>query len=177
LRWPGRWPTAATPWPLGALLRSPLVGLSETELLDIAEALTQAPVRPDHLRQLNLWTDPHEISHGLAREVLEILQSLSCRARSTTPYVLLSGAVALLKVRPHLRLRHRSGAERALANVDLFLETSRAYDVRGLRAFGADMRANWESRPERADQKSGPVRPATLRLSGWTLCNLTANGA
>jgi ATP-dependent exoDNAse (exonuclease V) beta subunit len=31
-----------------------------------------------------------------------------------------------------------------LANTDVFLEMSRAYDVRGLRAFARDMRANWE---------------------------------
>ena len=136
---------------LGALLRSPLVGLSETELLDVAEALPPDPERPDRLRHLNLWTDPHEIPHGLARDALEILQSLGRRARSTTPYALLSDAVALLAVRPHLRLRHRSGAERALANVDLFLEMSRAYDVRGLRAFSGEMRANWQDAARRVE--------------------------
>ena len=37
-----------------------------------------------------------------------------------------------LNVRPQLRQRFKTGAERAIANVDLFLEMSRAYDVRGL---------------------------------------------
>ena len=66
------------------------------------------------------------------------------RARSTTPYALLSDAVGLLNVRSQLRQRFKAGADRALANTDVFLEMSRAYDVRGLRAFASDMRANWE---------------------------------
>src|SRR5205807_6962634 len=63
---------------------------------------------------------------------------------STTPYMLISDAVSLLDARAQLRQRFRASADRALANVDLFLETARAYDVRGLRAFARDMRANWE---------------------------------
>ena len=42
-----------------------------------------------------------------------------------------------------LRETERGGAH-ALANTDVFLEMSRAYEVRGLRAFASDMRANWE---------------------------------
>jgi exodeoxyribonuclease-5 len=129
---------------LGALLRGPLVGLSETELLDIAEALPVDPDRPDRPPQLNLWTELDLVTHKLARSVLECLQSLAKRARTTSPYMLLSDAVSRLDVRPQLQLRFMAGADRALANVDLFLEMSRAYDVRGLRAFARDMRANWE---------------------------------
>jgi ATP-dependent exoDNAse (exonuclease V) beta subunit len=66
------------------------------------------------------------------------------RARGTTPYMLLADAIAALNVRPQLRRRFKTGPERAIANVDLFLEMSRAYDVRGLRAFARDMRANWD---------------------------------
>ena len=58
--------------------------------------------------------------------------------------MLLADAIAALNVRPQLRQRFKAGAERAIANVDLFLEMSRAYDVRGLRAFARDMRANWD---------------------------------
>ena len=129
---------------LGALLRGPLVGLTEAELLDIAEALPLDQDRPDRLPQLNLWTDPEHIRHDLARFVIRSLQSLAMRARSTTPYALLSDAVGLLNVRSQLRQRFKAGADRALANTDVFLEMSRAYDVRGLRAFASDMRANWE---------------------------------
>ena len=129
---------------LGALLRGPLVGLSEAELLDTTEGLPVDPDRPDWLPQLNLWTELNLVTHELARSVLRNLQSLAKRARSTTPYILLSDAVNMFDVRPQLQQRFTAGADRALANVDLFLEMARAYDVRGLRAFARDMRANWE---------------------------------
>jgi exodeoxyribonuclease-5 len=58
--------------------------------------------------------------------------------------MLLTDAISALNVRPHLRQRFKTGADRAISNVDLFLEMSRAYDVRGLRAFARDMRANWD---------------------------------
>ena len=76
--------------------------------------------------------------------VLEKLQAIARRARSTTPYLLLAEATSALNVRPQLRQRFKAGPERALANVDLYLEMARDYDVRGLRAFARDMRSNWE---------------------------------
>jgi len=129
---------------LGALLRGPLVGLTEAELLDIAEAIPLDEDHPDRSPRLNLWTDPEHIQQHLAQGLIRSLQSLAKRARSTTPYALLSDAVCLLNLRSQLRQRFRAGADRALANTDFFLEMSRAYDVRGLRAFASDMRANWE---------------------------------
>lgn len=129
---------------LGALLRGPLVGLSESELLDIAEGIPVDPRRPDRLPNLTIWTELEHINHPLARRVIEILQSLAKRVRSTIPYMLLADAISLLDARAQLRQRFRASADRALANLDLFLETSRAYDVRGLLAFARDMRANWE---------------------------------
>jgi exodeoxyribonuclease-5 len=124
-------------------MRGPLVGLTERELIDIADALPPDPARPDRLPSLDLRTNSAAVKHEVAHSVLEILQSFYKRARSTTPYALLADAVAALNVRPQLRQRFRDGSERAIANVDLFLEMARAYDVRGLRAFARDMRANW----------------------------------
>jgi ATP-dependent exoDNAse (exonuclease V) beta subunit len=129
---------------LGALLRGPLIGLTEAELLDIADGLPADASRPGRLPNLDLRTDSAAVKHEVARSVLEALRSLHRRARSTTPYALLADAVAALNVRPQIRQRFRGGSERAIANVDLFLEMARAYDVRGLRAFARDMRANWE---------------------------------
>jgi ATP-dependent exoDNAse (exonuclease V) beta subunit len=129
---------------LGALLRGPLVGLTETELLEIAEGLRLDPDQPNRLRQLNLWTDPELIGNELASGLIRSLQSLARRARSTTPYALLSDGVGILNIRAQLQQRFKAGADRAQANVDVFLDMSRAYDVRGLRAFARDMRANWE---------------------------------
>jgi ATP-dependent helicase/nuclease subunit A len=145
---------------LGALLRGPLVGLTETELLDIAEGLPVNPEHPDRLPQLRLWTSPDDIRHPLAHSVLETLQGLGRRSRSTTPYILLADAIEALNIRAQLRQRYTASADRALANVDFFLEMARAYDVRGLRAFARDMGANWkeavrqvEGRPD-AEQQS-----------------------
>jgi exodeoxyribonuclease-5 len=129
---------------LGALLRGPLTGLTEAELLDIVDALPLDEDHPDRSPRLNLWTDPEHIQHDLAQGVIQSLQSLAMRARSTTPYALLSDAVCALNIRSQLRQRFKAGADRALANTDVFLEMSRAYDIRGLRAFASDMRANWE---------------------------------
>ena len=158
----------------GALMRGPLVGLAEAELLDISEALPADPARPNRLPYLNLWTDPVHISHELARRVLSLLQSLVRRTRSTTPYMLLSEAVGLLDVRAQLRQRFRTSADRALANVDLFLETARAYDVRGLRAFARDMRANWEEqlrqiegRPDAEEQSVSLVTIHSAKGLEW----------
>jgi exodeoxyribonuclease-5 len=92
---------------LGALLRGPLVGLTEGELLDIADPLPPDPDRPDRLPCLDLRTGSGAVRHALARSVLEALQSLLRRARSTTPYALLADAIAALNVRPQLRQRFR----------------------------------------------------------------------
>ena len=112
-------------------MRGPLVGLTEEELLDIIDDLP-TPVDPDRIPRFSLWTERSEIAHPLAKEIVEILQGLARRARSTTPFVLLAEAVEELRVRPILKQRHPGGAERALANVDLYLEMARPYDVRGL---------------------------------------------
>jgi exodeoxyribonuclease-5 len=95
----------------------------------------------------------------LAREILEKLQALRRRANSTTPHDLLSQAVDVLRVRPILLQRHRGQAERALANVDLYISLTRAYAVRGLRAFAEAMTAAWtdesravEGRPDAQEE-------------------------
>jgi hypothetical protein len=45
--------------------------------------------------------------------------------------MLVADAVAALNVRPQLRQRFKASVERAIANVDLFLEMSRAYTSAG----------------------------------------------
>jgi ATP-dependent exoDNAse (exonuclease V) beta subunit len=111
---------------LGALLRGPLVGLTEEELLDIVWALPRPEDDPDALPRVDLGVDPEAVQHPLARDVLEKLQGLRRRANSTTSHDLLSQAVDMLRVRPILLQRHRGQAERALANVDLYLNLARA---------------------------------------------------
>jgi exodeoxyribonuclease-5 len=136
---------------LGAFLRGPLVGLTEAELLDIADGLPADPDRPDRLPTLSLWTNPTHVAHDTARSVLSCLQSLRRRVSTTTPYILLADAIAALDVRAQLRQRFKAVPQRAIANVDLFLEMSRAYGVRGLRAFARDMRYNWEEAVRQAE--------------------------
>ena len=144
---------------LGALLRGPLVGLTEEELLDIVWGLPRSEEKPDRIPRLDLSIDPAVIGHPLAREVIERLQSLSRRGNSTTPHELLSQAVDVMRIRPLLLERHRGQAERALANVDLYLSLSTGYAVRGLRAFAEAMTAAWsdearavEGRPDAQEE-------------------------
>lgn len=144
---------------LGALLRGPVVGLSEEELLDIVWALPRSEDEPDRIPRLDLGTDPAAIDHPLARDVVEKLQALYRCGNSTTPHELLSQAVDVLRLRPILLDRHRGHAERALANVDLYLNLSTSYAVRGLRAFSEAMTAAWidearavEGRPDAQEE-------------------------
>ena len=116
---------------LGALLRGPLVGLTEEELLDIVWALPRANNAPDDLPRLDLGVAPETIAHDHARDIIEKLQALRRRVNATTTHALLSQAIDVLRVRPILLRRHRGQAERALANVDLYLGFSRAHAVRG----------------------------------------------
>jgi exodeoxyribonuclease-5 len=129
---------------LGALLRGPLVGLTEEELLDIVWTLPRSEEEPDRIPRLHPGVDPAVIAHPLARETIEKLQALNRRSNSTTPHELLSQAVDVMRVRPLLLERHRGQAERALANVDLYLSLSTGYAVRGLRAFAEAMTAAWD---------------------------------
>ena len=76
------------------------------------------------------------------------------RANATTPHDLLSQAIDVLRVRPILLQRHRNQAERALANVDLYLSFSRAYAVRGLRAFAETMTAAWTDESRAVEGRS-----------------------
>ncbi len=144
---------------LGALLRGPLVGLAEEALLDIVWALPRREDAPDALPILDLNLDTETVRHRLARDVIGKLQALRRKANATTPYDLLSQAIDVLRVRPILLERHRGQAERALANVDLYLNLCRAYAVRGLRAFAEAMTAAWtdasrasEGRPDAQEE-------------------------
>ena len=130
---------------LGALLRGPLVGLTEQELLDLAETLasqsngTASPVR------LSLNIDPASIPHSLVRETVATLRDLRMRVRTTAPVLLLAEAVERLNVRAIVATRSRDQASRALANVDALLEKARAYGGRGFRQFARDLAQDWSA--------------------------------
>lgn len=148
---------------LGALLRGPLIGLTEEELLDVVWGLPRSVEEPDRIPRLDLGVDPASIGHPLLREVVERLQSLYRRRNSTTPHELLSQAVDVMRVRPLLLERHRGQAERALANLDLFLSLSTGYAVRGIRAFAEAMTAAWADET-RAVEGRPDAQEATVAL-------------
>jgi exodeoxyribonuclease-5 len=145
---------------LGALLRGPLVGLSEEEIANAIAALPAQENGPPP--QLHLWTDRSTITRSILSRTLEVVQNLARKARTTTPYQILAEAIEELNIRPILRARYPA-PERALANAELFLEMARAYDGRGLTAFTLAMRRNWadteaqvEGRPD-AEADSVPI--------------------
>jgi CRISPR-associated exonuclease Cas4 len=130
---------------LGALLRGPLVGLTEKELLDLAEGLA-SPSSGAAPPRLSLRTDPASIAHPLVRETLAILRDLRLRIRSIAPALLLAEAIERLNVRAVLVSRSRDQASRALANLDAMLEKARAYGGRGFRQFARDLDDEWSQR-------------------------------
>jgi ATP-dependent exoDNAse (exonuclease V) beta subunit len=134
---------------LGALLRGPLVGLTEEEIADEIEALQHDD---KGTAKLDLWTDPARITHPVLKRTLEILQNLARKVRRTTPYHLLAEAIEELQVRPILKARHTRGAERALANVELVMEMARSYAARGIADFS---RALWDRWKEGDSQAEG----------------------
>jgi exodeoxyribonuclease-5 len=127
---------------LGALLRGPLVGMSENDLLDAAYNL---PKREDEsLAHLHIGVDTDHIKNPVLKSVLKQLNTLRNNGKYTTPYDVLSSAVDMLNIRATVKARHVKSPHRALANIDRYLEMSRPYTTRGLRAFSDEVRSLWE---------------------------------
>ena len=125
----------------GALIRGPLVGLSEEQIADEILAL---PVCADRAVRLDVKTDPSLVTSPVLRQTLDVLQNLRRKRGSTTPYQIIADAVEALHVRPILIARHRGGAERAMANVELLLEMARPYAARGIEDFARALWRRWE---------------------------------
>jgi exodeoxyribonuclease-5 len=147
---------------LGALLRGPLVGLTEQELLDIVAGL---PLRDGEYGRLRLWTEAAEINHPLAAEVIRVLQGLGRKAYQTSPFDILSAVVEELHVRAILAQRHPRYVERALANVERFLEMAKPYSVRGLRVFADDMTRLWEEGEREVEGRADATHDAVHLVS------------
>ena len=131
---------------LGALLRGPLIGLTEQELLDITAALPGQDGTEQFPPRLSLRTDPSIIEHPVARDMLTILRELRRRVGSIAPTLLIAEAIERLRIRAILVARSADQASRALANVDALIERARAYGVRGFRQFARDLDADWARR-------------------------------
>jgi ATP-dependent exoDNAse (exonuclease V) beta subunit len=151
---------------LGALLRGPLVGLTEEELLDITAALPARPDQLDALPRLSLLTDPALVAHPGVRDALSVLRNLRRRSRYTAPMLLLSEAIERLTIRPILATRDGDHRARATANVDALLELARPYAVKGLKRFAHDLSKKWElSQPwseGTVDAESNTIQVTTM---------------
>jgi len=147
----------------GALMRGPLVGLSDEELLDVTVALQPDA---DGRRRFQLRTPADEVVHPLARDILVKLQSLHRLAAEFTPMQLLAYAIERLNLRVVMAARHGQRNARALANLDAIVELARPYGVAGLRAFGLDLQRRWERKrrhPEgRVDVSEDSVEIVTM---------------
>jgi CRISPR-associated exonuclease Cas4 len=133
---------------LGALLRGPLVGLTEQELLDATAGL---PGEGEALPRISLRTDPASIQHPLLRNTLATLLDLRRRAYSTTPALLLAEAVERLGSRAILMARGADQASRSISNVDAILQRASAYGVRGLLQFARQLNAEWSRHDTHAE--------------------------
>jgi ATP-dependent exoDNAse (exonuclease V) beta subunit len=125
----------------GALMRGPLVGLSEQELLDITAALSENGADQTYF---TVRTDPELVQHPVAKAILLELQSLRRRASIVTPSLILAEAIERLNARVIMAARYRNRNTRALANLDALIERARSYGVAGLRAFVRDLQSDWE---------------------------------
>jgi ATP-dependent exoDNAse (exonuclease V) beta subunit len=128
----------------GALMRGPLVGLSEEELLDITAALPEDANRPTEPVRFSVFTPVEHVSNPIARHTLGILQELRRRSWTLTPSLLLAQAVERLMVRSVLGTRGHAAYPRSVANVEAFLERAKPYSVRGLKAFVSDVSRDWQ---------------------------------
>lgn len=127
----------------GAFLRGPMVGLTEARLLAVIAAL---PVPKDERQHaFTLRTDPSAVVDLEARAVLKTLQVLRRRVGSATPAALLEEAAERLNLRVALALRTGDRGGRAIANLDALITLAKAYRVRGLNAFAADLTAEWKA--------------------------------
>ncbi len=127
----------------GALMRGPLVGLSDQELLDITAALPELDGRPNFF---SVRTEPSAIQHPVAKAIVASLQDLRRRAAILTPSLILAETIERLNVRVIMAARHRNRNARALANLDALIERARGYGVAGLGAFVRDLQRDWERR-------------------------------
>jgi CRISPR-associated exonuclease Cas4 len=125
----------------GALMRGPLVGLSDQELLDITAGLPCINGRPNFF---SVRTDPSAVQHPVAEAILATLRDLRQRAEVSSPSLILAEAIERLNVRVIMAARHRNRNARALVNLDALIEGARGYGVAGLRAFVRDLQADWE---------------------------------
>jgi CRISPR-associated exonuclease Cas4 len=125
---------------LGAVLRGPLVGLTERELLDIAQSLKDRGLGP-----LTIRTSPSEILNPLGARAMTILHDLWRKRRGSTPHAILSEAFEELRIVASTAARFKDQRARGLGNLGSLMERARAYHVRGLKQLAVDLGVEWEA--------------------------------
>lgn len=142
----------------GALLRGPVIGLSDAELLDIINELGEwKDGRPP---DLSLLTNVSGLSNAYAKSAIETLQRLRRRSFVVPPAQLLSEAIEALLMRPILAARHVSRNARAITNLDALVEMARRYSVFGLSSLVEELQKQWESRATVQEGRSDSVEEA-----------------
>jgi ATP-dependent exoDNAse (exonuclease V) beta subunit len=140
----------------GALLRGPLVGMSELEIADAVLETLAADTR------LSVRTSPACVSSPILRATLDVLKTLRDKVGTTTPYHIIAEAIERLNMRALLMLRLPRNVERALANVEHFLALARQYDVRGIFAFAQVLRELWKESERHEEGRLDQVKDAVL---------------
>lgn len=138
---------------LGALLRGSFFGYTDDELLDVSAALP--PTEDGRLPFLTLQTPPSDIKDMALAGIIARLAEMRAAATYTTPFDSLCSAIDMFDVRPKTRNRDQSNASRRLANIERYLDLSRSFDVRGIRAFSDSMREKWENSERVQEGKPG----------------------
>lgn len=142
----------------GALLRGPVIGLSDAELLDIINELGEwKDGRPP---DLSLLSDVSGLSNAFAKSAIEILQRLRRRSFVVPPAQLLSEAIEALLMRPILAARHVSRNARAITNLDALVEMARRYSVFGLSSLVEELQQQWERRATVQEGRNDSVEEA-----------------
>ena len=142
----------------GALLRGPIIGLSDADLLDIINELGEwKDGRPP---DLSLLTDVSGLSNAYAKSAIEILQRLRRRSFVVPPAQLLSEAIEALLMRPILAARHVSRNARAITNLDALVEMARRYSVFGLSSLVEELQQQWERGATVQEGRSDSVEEA-----------------
>ena len=141
--------TLATPadtLALGALLRGPLFGITDEELLDALDDVRAATdgAPPVGLRR---DTDPRTLRNERLGAILTQLDALAHEARGRTPYQALAHALDVLNVRAIVRARDPRRSVRDLKNLEQFLEQAKGFAARGFHAFAHAMWDAWENDP------------------------------
>jgi CRISPR-associated exonuclease Cas4 len=133
----------------GALLRGPLVGLTDSELLAATASL---PSEDGRTATLSATVSPSAVAHPVLADLLAILRDMRRAAARLTPEAVLVEAVERLRMRAALALRTSDRGARAQANLDALVRRARPFAIRGLKAFAAELQSKW------ADVQRDPFR-------------------